>query len=138
MVFVAVMGSVRERTREIGVLRVILFLCAGLSLSAGPSMAEEAPRSASFYTEAALANNPSLSAMQERIRMKENAAIRAGALDDPKGWFGLVNIPVNSWSFRDEDMTGKEIGVSCRHPYPGKRELRAEGAQGGEEHTEVA
>jgi len=136
MVFVAVMGSDRERTREIGVLRAILFLCAGLSLSAGPSMAEEAPRSASFYTEAALANNPSLSAMQERIRMKENAAIRAGALDDPKGWFGLVNIPVNSWSFRDEDMTGKEIGVSQMIPFPGKRKLRTDVAMREKEQTE--
>ncbi|HLN79425.1 MAG TPA: TolC family protein, partial [Candidatus Bathyarchaeia archaeon] len=30
-------------------------------------------------------------------------------------------IPVRSWSFREEDMTGKEIGLSQMIPYPGKR-----------------
>jgi hypothetical protein len=36
----------------------------------GNAGAEEAPRPVSFYMDAALSNNPSLSAMQERIRMK--------------------------------------------------------------------
>ena len=45
----------------------------------------------------------------------------AGALDDPKAWIALSNVPVRSWSFREEDMTGKEIGLSQMFPYPGKR-----------------
>ena len=53
--------------------------------------------------------------------MKENAAIRAGALDNPKGWVAVSNVPLRSWSFREEDMTGKEIGISQMFPYPGKR-----------------
>jgi outer membrane protein TolC len=59
--------------------------------------------------------------MRERIRMKENAAIRVGALDNPKGWIAVTNVPVRTWSFREEDMTGKEIGISQMFPYPGKR-----------------
>ena len=85
------------------------------------SWAQEAPRPVSFYIDAALSKNPSLSAMRERIRMKENAAIRAGALDNPKGWIAVTNVPVRTWSFREEDMTGKEIGISQMFPYPGKR-----------------
>ncbi len=53
--------------------------------------------------------------------MKENAAIRAGALDNPRGWIAVSNVPLRSWSFREEDMTGKEIGISQMFPYPGKR-----------------
>ncbi|MGE5699827.1 MAG: TolC family protein [Deltaproteobacteria bacterium] len=90
-------------------------------LPAGPAAAQEAPRPVSYYVDSALSKNPSLSAMQERIRMRENAAIRAGALDNPKGWVAVTNVPVRTWSFREEDMTGKEIGISQMFPYPGKR-----------------
>ncbi len=99
----------------------ILLLFLAFFIPGSRSFAQEAPRPASFYVEAALSKNPSLSAMQERIRMKENAAVRAGALDNPKGWIAVSNVPIRSWSFREEDMTGKEIGISQMFPYPGKR-----------------
>ncbi|MBI5575181.1 MAG: TolC family protein [Deltaproteobacteria bacterium] len=111
----------------------LFFLCA---LAAGTNAgAQEAPRPASFYVDAALSKNPSISAMQERIRMKENAAIRAGALDDPKAWIGLTNVPVRSWSFREEDMTGKEIGLSQMFPFPGKLKTRTDIATREKEQT---
>jgi outer membrane protein TolC len=119
-----------------GRLRVILLLFLGFLLPGMQAFAEEAPRPASFYVEAAFASNPSLSAMQARIRMKENAAIRAGALDDPKAWIGVTNVPVRSWSFREEDMTGKEIGLSQMFPYPGKRKLRTDVVVREKEQTE--
>jgi outer membrane protein TolC len=78
------------------------------------------------YIDAAFANNPSLDGMRERIRMKENAAIKAGALDDPKLRMGIVNLPTQSWDFRQEDMTGKEIGLSQMFPWPGMRKTREE------------
>lgn len=101
-----------------------------------PVSADEGPRPASFYIEAALGNNPSLAAMRERIRMKENAAIRAGALDDPKLRLGVTNVPIRSWNFREEDMTGKEIGLSQMFPYPGKRKIRTDIATREKEQTE--
>ena len=104
------------RTWAISIIAAIV-----LSMIARFCFAQEAPRSASFYIEAALSKNPSLAAMRERIRMKENAAIRAGALDNPKAWISVSNVPVRNWSFREEDMTGKEVGISQMFPYPGKR-----------------
>jgi hypothetical protein len=74
-----------------------------------------------YYVDAALSGYPSLASMRQRIAMKRNEAIRAGALDDPKGWVAISNVPVRNWSFREEDMTGKEIGLSQMIPYPGKR-----------------
>lgn len=100
----------------------VLPLVLGVLLLGASASAEEPPRPVSFYLEAAFSRNPSLSAMRERIRAKENAAIRAGSLDYPKGWLAVTNVPVRSWSFREEDMTGKEIGISQMLPYPGKRE----------------
>jgi outer membrane protein TolC len=109
------------RALVLSVIAAILLCGIATLLLASSSLAQEAPRPVFFYIDAALSRNPSLSAMQERIRMKENAAVRAGALDNPKGWIAVTNVPVRTWSFREEDMTGKEIGISQMFPYPGKR-----------------
>ncbi|MEW6719678.1 MAG: TolC family protein [Thermodesulfobacteriota bacterium] len=87
-----------------------------------PAFAEGPSRPVEYYVEAAISKYPSLESMRQRIELKRNEAIRAGALDDPKLWVGLSNIPVGSWSLREEDMTGKEIGLSQMLPYPGKRD----------------
>jgi cobalt-zinc-cadmium efflux system outer membrane protein len=90
------------------------------------AVAEEVPFPASRYVESALADNPSLESMRERIRMKENAAIKAGALDDPKLRLGVNSLPVRTFDFREEDMTTKEIGISQMFPWPGMRKTRTE------------
>ena len=113
----------------------ILFL---LLASAFPwkEVAAEAPLPVSRYVDAAFENNPSLDAMRERIRMKENAAIKAGALDDPKLRVGVTNVPLRSWDFREEDMTGKEIGLSQMFPWPGMRQTRTDIVLREKEETE--
>jgi len=103
---------------------IVLWLCA---LAVGTvARAEEPVEPVHRYIDAAFAGNPSLDGMRERIRMKENAAIKAGALDDPKLRMGIVNLPTQSWDFRQEDMTGKEIGLSQMFPWPGMRKTRTE------------
>jgi len=102
----------------------ILFLLLTISIAsswASPLRAEGPPRPAGYYVGAALSGYPSLESMRQRITMKRNEASRAGALDDPKGWVAITNVPVRTGSFREEDMTGKEIGLSQMIPYPGKR-----------------
>ncbi len=118
--------------RFVAALLLVLVAFPGASVRA----ADEAPVPVRHYVDLALSGNPSLASMQERIRMKESAAARAGALDDPKAWVGISNVPVNSWSFREEDMTGKEIGVSQMFPYPGKRKLKTDMALREKERTE--
>ena len=99
-----------------------IFLAISIALSwASPLRAEDPTRPVGYYVDAALSGYPSLASMRQRITMKQNEAIRAGALDDPKGWIAISNVPVRNWSFREEDMTGKEIGLSQMIPYPGKR-----------------
>jgi len=99
-----------------------VFLAVAAAIAPGSLHAGEPVRSVNYYVDAALANNPSLASMKARIAMKENEAVRAGALADPKAWIGLVNVPTDSWSFSQEDMTGKEVGISQMLPYPGKRD----------------
>jgi outer membrane protein TolC len=103
---------------------ILLWLCA---LAVGTvARAEEPVEPVHRYIDAAFAGNPSLDGMRERIRMKENAAIKAGALDDPKLRMAILNLPTQSWDFRQEDMTGKEIGISQMFPWPGMRKTREE------------
>ena len=89
-------------SRDKTVRRRVAGFLAALAIVVPPSVlsAEEGPVPAAFYVEEALSKNPSLAAMMERIRMKENAEIRAGALDDPKARFGVTNLPARSGSFR--------------------------------------
>jgi len=68
---------------------LFLLLATAFPLKA---VAEEVPLPVSRYVESALADNPSLESMRERIRMKENAAIKAGALDDPKLRLAILNL----------------------------------------------
>ena len=128
--------TTEEKTGTSSLREGILLLLLVFLASGSRSWAQEAPRPVSFYIDAALSKNPSLSAMQERIRVKENAAIRAGALDDPKAWIAVTNVPVRSWSFREEDLTGKEIGISQMFPYPGKRKTRTDISTREKEQTE--
>jgi outer membrane protein TolC len=100
------------------------------------AVAAEDPFPVSRYVDAALADNPSLDAMRERIRMKENAAIKAGALDDPKLRMGVNSLPVRSLDFRQEDMTTKEIGISQMFPWPGMRKTRTDMVLREKEETE--
>ena len=81
-----------------------------------------------FIGEAVQANP----AVKEKAQMKtaSKEAIRpAGAFENPEVMFGLLNIPVNTWSFNQADMTMKEIAVSQKLPFPGKRRLRSEVAE---------
>ncbi|HSE14221.1 MAG TPA: TolC family protein [Candidatus Deferrimicrobium sp.] len=112
---------------------LFLLLATAFPLKA---VAEEAPFPVSRYVDAALADNPSLDSMRERIRMKENAAIKAGALDDPQLRLGISNLPTRSWDFREEDMTGKEITLSQMFPWPGMLKTRTHMALREKEETE--
>ena len=58
----------------------------------------------------------------ESLAMRERA-VAEGQLMDPKLRLGAVNVPVDSFSLDDEDMTMLEVGVSQEFPAAGTREL---------------
>ena len=81
---------------------VVPSLIVLLSASAGvvpPALAEGPARPVGYYVDAALTKYPSLESMRQKIEMRRSETARAGALDDPKLWFSLSNVPTNSWSF---------------------------------------
>jgi cobalt-zinc-cadmium efflux system outer membrane protein len=77
----------------------------------------------------ALANNPKLEAAVQRTLAAEKTIPQAGALPDPQLTLGLMNLPVNSFAFDQEPMTGKLISVMQMFPFPGKQALAADMAE---------
>ena len=96
------------------------------------SLAQEA-RTASLVlsqlVEEALNKNPDVLAAKSKWEVLIERPPQAGSLDDPMLGLGIVNLPTDTFSFRREDMTMKEVSVTQRVPYPGKRPLRTEMAR---------
>jgi outer membrane protein TolC len=88
--------------------------------------------------EEALLNNPEILAARQRWEAYKEKVPQAYALEDPMLSFGIISLPTN-FSFRDEDMTMKEIAISQKFPFPGKRPLMKEMAEKEAEavHTEI-
>jgi outer membrane protein TolC len=77
----------------------------------------------------AMQANPEIRAARQEAEAAEQRIAPAGALNDPMLEVGVINLPVNSFNFRQDDMTMKMIGLAQRLPYPGKRKLREEVAE---------
>jgi cobalt-zinc-cadmium efflux system outer membrane protein len=77
----------------------------------------------------ALAKNPRIEAAVQRSLSAEKAIPQAGALSDPQVTLGLMNLPLNSFSFNQEPMTGKVISVMQMFPFPGKLALKTDMAE---------
>jgi outer membrane protein TolC len=78
--------------------------------------------------EEALQNNPEILASKKKWEVYKEKPSQASALEDPMLGFGIVSLPTN-FSFKDEDMTMKEISISQKFPFPGKRPLMKEMAE---------
>ena len=76
----------------------------------------------------ALQNNPEILAAKKRWEVFREKVPQAYALEDPMLGLGIINLPTN-FSFRQEDMTMKEISISQKLPFPGKRSLMREMAE---------
>jgi len=78
--------------------------------------------------DTALDNNPGLA--QQRAHASAMAAIppQVGTLPDPILSFDAVNLPVDTFSTTQENMTQLRAGLSLKVPFPGKLRLRKEAA----------
>jgi len=102
------------------VLVVILF--------SSPAQPETPRLNVEELVKEAMQNNPEILAAQKKWEVFKAKVPQASALEDPMLGFGVTNLPTN-FSFKDEDMTMKEISISQKFPFPGKRPLMKEMAQ---------
>ncbi len=64
--------------------------------------------------------SPKLKMLQSKYSAAESSINVNSNLPDPVLTLGLANLPTNSFSFTQEPMTGKIIGLSQAIPFPGK------------------
>jgi len=70
--------------------------------------------------------NPKIKTLQAKLNMaRENISIGTH-LPDPVFSVGLLNVPVNTFSFRQEAMTGTALNLTQAIPFPGALKAKAE------------
>ncbi len=106
-----------------------VFIILGVVSPLSAEDSRPAPLKLSALIEEALSKNPDILAAKSKWEVLRERPPQAGSLDDPMVGLGIVNLPTDTFSFRQEDMTMKEISVTQKVPYPGKRPLRSEMAQ---------
>ncbi len=74
----------------------------------------------------AIADNPSLAAMQARFKAMSAIPSQVGTLPDPILSFNALNFPTDTFNVRQEAMTQLQFGISQKLPFPGKLALREE------------
>lgn len=81
------------------------------------------------YIEEALSNNPDLGSWRARVDAAQLRVAQAGAWPDPMVTVGLMNLPVNTFDFNQEAMTGAWINLSQSLPVNGQYGIRREMAE---------
>ncbi len=116
---------------------VITLLVTGWVARAGPAgpNAEEPQAELERLIAAALADNPELAALRDKISAAQAVVPQAGALDDPQLTVALSNMPVGGFSFERTPMSGIQFMLRQMVPYPGKLGLRELAARQGVEIT---
>jgi len=77
----------------------------------------------------ALQNNPALAAVGKQAEAMAAMPSQVGSLPDPKVSFNAMNLPVDSFSTTQENMTQLQLGFSQVFPFPGKLGLKSDAAE---------
>jgi outer membrane protein TolC len=70
--------------------------------------------------------SPKLKVLKNKQGVADSKIAQSSNLPDPILTLGLMNLPTNSFSFTQEPMTGKIVGLSQAVPFPGKLSAAAD------------
>ena len=99
---------------------ISIFIC----LTFSPASTQEQIIQLNELISEALKNNPNIQASYNAWQAANSRVPQAGSLPDPMLGFNLMNLPVNSFDFNQEPMTGKQVSLMQIFPFPGKLGLR--------------
>ncbi|OCC15841.1 Heavy metal RND efflux outer membrane protein, CzcC family [Dissulfuribacter thermophilus] len=74
--------------------------------------------------EIAIERNPTLSALRREAESVRARIGPAGALPDPQLGIGILNLPMDTFSFDQEAMTQTQIKLTQKIPFPGKLSIK--------------
>lgn len=73
----------------------------------------------------ALTKNNEIKAMDASVQGLQDKSVSEGSLPDPRIGFTIANLPLDSFSFKKEAMTQKQVSLAQTFPWPGKRGLKS-------------
>jgi cobalt-zinc-cadmium efflux system outer membrane protein len=74
----------------------------------------------------ALRNNPEIIALQQNLQAAQAQISPKSTLPDPMIKLGAINLPVNTFHFDQEPMTGKQVMLTQRFPFFGTLAVQSE------------
>ncbi|OGU54588.1 MAG: hypothetical protein A2V66_02360 [Ignavibacteria bacterium RBG_13_36_8] len=98
--------------------KTLLFLL--LTFPLGGLYAQSTDSDLNVLIAKAVEISPKIKMLEAKQRAVENKIPQQTNLPDPMLTLGLMNLPTTSFSFSEEPMTGKTIGLSQGIPFPGK------------------
>jgi outer membrane protein, heavy metal efflux system len=110
-------------------MSLVFFGLLGIQSSSWSQETRPATLRLNDLIEEALIKNPDVVAAKSKWEVLRERPPQSGSLDDPMIGLGIINLPTRNFNFRSEDMTMKEVSLTQRLPYPGKRSLRVEAAE---------
>ena len=78
--------------------------------------------------EAVIKYNPGLNVFNWKVKRADERLKQAGSWMDPILRFGIINVPIESRVFNQEPMTGKQLSLMQKIPFPGKLGVKADAA----------
>jgi cobalt-zinc-cadmium efflux system outer membrane protein len=89
------------------------------------------PLPLSWCLERAQQSNPSIAVDEAAVAAAAHRVSPAGALEDPRFSYEAVNIPVGDFDFNSTPMSGNQLRLSQKFPFPGVLSNREEAARAG-------
>jgi outer membrane protein TolC len=108
---------------------VVITIAPFLSGSFANAAAAESPLTLQQAEQLAVQHNPALAAVGKQAEAMAAIPSQVGSLPDPKVSFKAINLPVDSFSTTQENMTQMQLGFSQGLPFPGKLGLKSKAAE---------
>jgi outer membrane protein TolC len=103
---------------------LILILCTNFVSARAQSLSNKLDLTR--LIEKAIAENPQLQSAHTQVDVYGSKISQAGALPDPVLGINMLNLPLNTFRFNQEPMSGKQVTLMQAIPFPGKRSLKSE------------
>ncbi|GBD95098.1 cobalt-zinc-cadmium resistance protein CzcC precursor [bacterium BMS3Abin05] len=109
--------------RKAGLLIMFMGIVPFVAAQEGPNLKRI---SLERFIQMGLQNNPGLKSAKYSVDAGRSKIPQAGALPDPVLSVNLMNLPVNTFVFDQEPMTGKQFALMQKIPFSGKLGLKKE------------
>ncbi len=101
-------------------MKKIFLICLAILLLPGFGISNAQTPNLDSLIDKAIKVSPKISMLRAKRKVAENQIPQVSNLPNPMLTLGLMNLPTNSFSFNEEPMTQKVIGLQQTIPFPGK------------------